>query len=184
MSSDDKIHDRGSEKDYQDDHTHHSDDGSEDTRLEHEVVQLARSVTNASDAGAHLGEGDNPFEGSHDPRMDPNSGKFNYHHWIRTVLSLNKNGMRTAGVSYRSLSVHGYGKATDHQATVGNVLLDLPTMVKNLISGFVGGNGGRGRRIDILRNFEGVVRPGEMLVVLGRPGRYATPHPSLRSFIR
>jgi ABC-type multidrug transport system ATPase subunit len=30
---------------------------------------------------------------------------------------------------------------------------------------------GQKRRIDILRNFDGLVKSGEMLVVLGRPGR-------------
>ncbi len=155
----------------------------DDPAVEHEVVQLARTVTNASLPNAHLGEGDNPFEGSADPRMDPMSGKFDYHLWIRTVLSLNvlhagdgEAPGRTAGISYRNLNVYGYGKPTDHQRTVGGVLLDLPRMVYDLVGGVFGGSGGRGRRIDILRNFEGLVNAGEMLVVLGRPGRQVSFH--------
>ncbi|KAF9028125.1 putative ABC transporter [Hymenopellis radicata] len=153
----------------------------DDPVMEHEVLQLARTVTNASLPNARLGEGDNPFEGSADPRMDPMSGKFDYHLWIRTVLSLNvlhagdgEAPGRTAGISYRNLNVYGYGKPTDHQRTVGGVLLDLPRMVYDLVGGVFGGSGGRGRRIDILRNFEGLVNAGEMLVVLGRPGSGCT----------
>lgn len=136
-----------------------------------QVVQLARTLTSASHASGakHLADGDNPFEGSTDPRMDPNSGKFDYHLWIRSILHLSQRdperyNQRTAGISYRNLNVYGYGKPTDYQKTVGNVLLDIPKMIGGLV-------GSKGRRIDILRNFEGLVKHGEMLVVLGRPGR-------------
>ncbi len=139
-----------------------------DAEAQEEVVQLARTVTNASLAHQGLSEGDNPFEGSTDPRLDPNSGKFDYHLWIRHLLSLGKRDLdrprRTAGIAYRGLNVFGYGKATDHQKTVGGVLLDIPGMFGSLV-------GNHGRRIDILRDFEGLVKAGEMLVVLGRPGR-------------
>ncbi|KIY64375.1 AtrD, ABC-transporter [Cylindrobasidium torrendii FP15055 ss-10] len=147
-----------------------------DARAEQAVLQLARTVTNASLAsgkGHHLAEGDNPFEGSTDPRMDPMSGKFDYHLWIRSVLHLSERdperfAPRTAGVSYKNLNVYGYGKPTDHQKTVGNVLLDIPANLASLLSR------NKGKRIDILRNFEGLVKHGEMLVVLGRPGSGCT----------
>ncbi|KAF8900925.1 putative ABC transporter [Mucidula mucida] len=142
-----------------------------DAEAQEEVVQLARTVTNASLARQGLSEGDNPFEGSTDPRLDPNSGKFDYHLWIRHLLSLGKRDLdrprRTAGIAYRGLNVFGYGKATDHQKTVGGVLLDIPGMFGSLV-------GNHGRRIDILRDFEGLVKAGEMLVVLGRPGSGCT----------
>ncbi|KAF8875682.1 ABC-2 type transporter-domain-containing protein [Mucidula mucida] len=142
-----------------------------DAEAQEEVVQLARTVTNASLAHQGLSEGDNPFEGSTDPRLDPNSGKFDYHLWIRHLLSLGKRDLdrprRTAGIAYRGLNVFGYGKATDHQKTVGGVLLDIPGMFGSLV-------GNHGRRIDILRDFEGLVKAGEMLVVLGRPGSGCT----------
>lgn len=87
-----------------------------------EVIELARTVTNASIANQGLADGENPFEGSLDPRLNPNSGKFDYHLWIRNVLSLSKRDLdrphRTAGVAYRGLNVFGYGKPTDHQSTL------------------------------------------------------------------
>lgn len=134
-----------------------------------EVVQLARTITNASIANQHLAEGDNPFEGSTDPRLDPLSGKFDYHLWIRSVLGLAQRDLnrprRTAGISYRGLSAYGFGKPTDYQATVGNYLMGVISGIRSL-------QGNKGRRIDILRDFEGLVKQGEMLVVLGRPGRH------------
>ncbi|KAK0199278.1 AtrD, ABC-transporter [Desarmillaria ectypa] len=139
---------------------------------EREIVQLARSLTNASLAGQGLHDDDNPFEGSTDPRMDPRSGKFDYHLWIRSILQITSRDPdryphRTAGISFQNLNVYGYGKPTDHQKTVGNVLLDMPKMVGGVL-------GSKGRRIDILRDFEGVLKHGEMLVVLGRPGSGCT----------
>uniref|UniRef100_A0A0W0FAX3 Putative multidrug resistance protein cdr1 n=1 Tax=Moniliophthora roreri TaxID=221103 RepID=A0A0W0FAX3_MONRR len=137
---------------------------------EQEVIQLARAVTTMS-LGAQSTHSDvtlNPFADEVDPTLNPCSEKFDYHRWIRSMLSITSRDPerypnRTAGISFTNLNVHGYGNATDHQKTVGNVLLDAPGMVRNLL-------GNKGQRIDILRDFEGVVRHGEMLVVLGPPG--------------
>ncbi|KAK0441238.1 ABC-2 type transporter-domain-containing protein [Desarmillaria tabescens] len=114
----------------------------------------------------------NPFQGSKDLQLDPHSEHFNYQSWIRSVLSITSRDpdrypQRTAGISFRNLNVFGYGKSTDHQKTVGNILLDIPRLIAELL-------GSKGRRIDILRDFEGVLRAGEMLVVLGRPGSGCT----------
>jgi ATP-binding cassette subfamily G (WHITE) protein 2 (PDR) len=72
--------------------------------------------------------------------------------------------MRTAGVAFRNLNVFGFGTATDYQKSVGNVLLESVSLVRQAL-GLA-----KQRRIDILRGFEGVVYAGEMLVVLGPPG--------------
>lgn len=65
---------------------------------------------------------------------------------------------RVAGVAYKNLSAHGFGEATDYQKTFGNYPLELGSLLKRLI----------GRRqqtkIQILRDFDGLVRSGEMLV--------------------
>jgi len=137
---------------------------------QHEVTSLARRMTNISLKQQHLSNYENPFGEQQDPTMDPRSGKFDYQKWIRTLLHVtsrdpDKYPRRTAGISFANLNVHGYGNSTDHQKTVGNVLLDLPRTAVNQLGG------GKGRRIDILRNFEGLVKDGEMLVVLGPPGR-------------
>ncbi|KAL0567295.1 Multidrug resistance protein [Marasmius crinis-equi] len=135
-----------------------------------EVTRLARTVTGLSAAQSHYDpqQDAGPFGDDVDPTMDPQSGRFDYHKWIRWMLHLRNrttspNGARTAGLSFLNLNVHGYGRPTDYQKTVSNVILDIPGMVKGLF-------GGKGQRIDILRDFKGVVKEGEMLVVLGPPG--------------
>lgn len=73
--------------------------------------------------------------------------------------------MRVAGVSYKNLNVHGFGQPTDYQKTFGNYPLAVTSLFDRL-------RGGKGKtKIQILRNFDGLVKSGEMLVVLGRPGR-------------
>ena len=128
-----------------------------------EVQKLARLYSNAATQIAPR----NPFE---DPEeeIDPSSEKFKARAWIRSMLSIRdsleyKVQGRCAGVAFRDLSVHGYSAPTDYQKTVGNYLLDVVGLGKRLA-------GQKGRRVDILRNFEGLVRAGELLVVLGPPG--------------
>nr|A0A1V0QSE4.1 RecName: Full=ABC-type transporter eriD; AltName: Full=Erinacine biosynthesis cluster protein D [Hericium erinaceus]ARE72241.1 ABC-transporter [Hericium erinaceus] len=140
-----------------------------------EVAALARSMTNASRSSVYSPEkpdGTNPFLGTDDPRMDPLSGKFEPERWTKAILQLQSSDPEgyphhTAAVSFSDLSVYGYGRPTDHQKTVGNYFLDIPGLARDIL-------GRKGQRIDILRNFEGVIRESEMLVVLGRPGSGCT----------
>jgi ABC-type multidrug transport system permease subunit/ABC-type multidrug transport system ATPase subunit len=70
---------------------------------------------------------------------------------------------RQAGIAFRDLNVHGFGADTDYQKSVGNVWLEGPALLKKL-------KGDKGRKINILRDCDGLVEAGEMLVVLGPPG--------------
>ena len=76
----------------------------------------------------------------------------------------NKTPGRTAGIAFRNLNVHGYGAATDYQKDVGNIWLEALGVAEKALGQ------AKPRRIDILRDFEGIVHSGEMLVVLGPPG--------------
>jgi ATP-binding cassette subfamily G (WHITE) protein 2 (PDR) len=143
-------------------YTESSEDGGE------KVHELARAITQASIKNA-TGEHINPFDGTDNPLLDPHSGQFSYKVWTKNLLAIQSRDperypARVAGISYRNLSAYGFGNATDYQKTFGNYPLELPGLFKRLI----------GRRvqtkIQILRNFDGLVKAGEMLVVLGRPG--------------
>lgn len=69
------------------------------------------------------------------------------------------------GVAWRNLNVYGFNTSTDYQKT----MLSYPLMILSALLGR------RKRvRVDILRSFEGVVNPGEMLLVLGKPGSGCT----------
>ncbi|KAL9122094.1 MAG: hypothetical protein Q9187_001354 [Circinaria calcarea] len=69
-------------------------------------------------------------------------------------------------VSYRNLTVYGFGSATDYQKTFAN----YPLTFLNALGMLLGVQRSQKSQIDILRRFEGLVRGGEMLLVLGRPG--------------
>ncbi|KAL8735882.1 MAG: hypothetical protein Q9181_002631 [Wetmoreana brouardii] len=132
-----------------------------------EVTKLARSVTSTSIKTAG-GSYPNPFAGSDDPELDPLSGQFKPERWVRTLIGLQSRDperypQRIAGVAYRNLNVSGFGSPLDYQKTFGNYPLEILNLFNTIT--------GRGKRkIQILRDFEGLVRSGEMLVVLGRPG--------------
>ena len=136
--------------------------GSSDAEDEAEVKKLARIYSQASTIG------ENPFEAPADSSINPTSDTFRSRAWTKAMLKLREVSdqhvePRSAGVAFRNLSVFGQSAATDYQKTVGNYPLEIPGLVHRLF--------GQGRRrVDILRNLEGLVRAGEMLVVLGPPG--------------
>jgi ATP-binding cassette, subfamily G (WHITE), member 2, PDR len=136
---------------------------------EDEVHQLARRITQHSIQSEV--EGVNPVFAGPDSKVNPNSPNFSAKSWAKAALRLQEedgnNPVRTAGVAFRNLNVYGFGAATDYQKTVGNVWLSTVGIVRKLL------NIGQ-RRIDILRDFEGLVRAGEMCIVLGPPGSGCT----------
>lgn len=140
--------------------SHLSQTSPSDNTLSH---TLTRTTT------SHTLVGVNPFNLDPDshPEVDPNSPKFNARTWAKTLIHHHANSgagpsdTLRAGVSFRNLNVHGFGAPTDFQKNVANIFLSIPAMF----------SGKKGQtKIQILQDFEGVVRSGEMLVVLGRPG--------------
>ena len=126
---------------------------------------LAKSVTLESNASRHA---DNPFHYDKNTPLDPHGPNFNARAWATSFLRLNsieqKRPGRTAGVSFQNLHAIGYGSSASYQKTMSTVFLSLFDSLRKLWrpkdrSG-----------VDILRDFEGLVKAGEMLVVLGPPG--------------
>ena len=139
-----------------------------------QVQKLARQITahSVKTLGGH--NYPNPFleQDDLDPSLNPTSKAFKPEAWVRTLIGLQSRDperypQRVAGVSYKNLHVHGFGSLTDYQKTFGNYPLSLVSLFNRIT--------GRGKRkIQILRDFEGLVKSGEMLVVLGRPGSGCT----------
>lgn len=135
---------------------------------EDRILQLARifsSLTRASTRGTNAV---NPFDVEHNPTLNPSSPTFNAARWLKVYLSVldqdsDKYPQRTLGVSYRNLFVYGFSSDTDYQKDVLNVFLHGVNLFRELFQ--------EKRKAPILREFDGLVRPGEMCVVLGRPGR-------------
>ena len=103
--------------------------------------------------------------------INVDSPYFSTEKFIRTVLAKAKEqGLkrRNAGVLFRSLVVLGYGSEFTHQNTVGTVATGF-LRIRDTI---------RARRHPpmktILYSMDGVVKEGEMLLVLGKPGSGAT----------
>ena len=76
---------------------------------------------------------------------------------------------RHVGLVFKDLTVKGVGLGAALQPTLGDIFLNLPRLIQGLI--------GKGPKIGqkppirtIVNKFTGCVRPGEMLLVLGRPG--------------
>ncbi|KAL2162348.1 hypothetical protein VTH06DRAFT_7261 [Thermothelomyces fergusii] len=137
----------------------------------HSIVQaLARKYTAQSQADT---KGVNPFHIASDDKespLNPNGPKFSARAWAQAVVDMatgEGHQFRTTGVAFQNLNVHGFGSPTDFQKDVVNVWLEAVGLLRRI-------TGHGKRRIDILRGFDGLIRQGEMLVVLGPPGSGCT----------
>ncbi|KAJ5825703.1 CDR ABC transporter [Penicillium riverlandense] len=78
---------------------------------------------------------------------------------------------RHVGVVWKNLTVRGLGLGAALQPTNGDIFLGLPRLIRRLLTRRGTGNSGEKPSVrTILDDFTGCVRPGEMLLVLGRPG--------------
>ncbi|KAI0356868.1 pleiotropic drug resistance ABC transporter [Trametes cingulata] len=96
----------------------------------------------------------------------PLDGPFDFEKALRNVIKkLDESDIkrRELGVVFQDLRVVGVGAAASYQPTLGSVLNPLNT-IRNIQAAM------HPATRDILVGFDGVVRPGEMLLVLGRPG--------------
>jgi ABC-type glutathione transport system ATPase component len=134
--------------------------------LNHDISALARQLSRVSttaDAELHA------FSPKPGTRLDPNSSNFDPRAWVKAFVKLveAEDGSappRSLGVAFKNLNVFGWGSGAEHQKT----FVDYPIDAVKFVVGLLGG--GNKRRVDILRNFEGVVEQGELLLVLGPPG--------------
>ncbi|KAI1461133.1 ABC-2 type transporter [Annulohypoxylon moriforme] len=81
---------------------------------------------------------------------------------------------RHAGVIFRNLTVKGVGLGASLQPTIGDLFLGLPRFMKNLLTKGPKAAFAKPPVRELLSNFNGCVRPGEILLVLGRPGSGCT----------
>ena len=99
-----------------------------------------------------------------DAKFDPEKPEFDFYLWTRKFLrAIEEEGIkrRRAGFTFKNLSVSGSGAALQLQNNVASLLM-APFRLREYF--------GNAPEKQILRNFNGSVRSGEMLIVLGRPG--------------
>jgi ABC-type multidrug transport system fused ATPase/permease subunit len=95
--------------------------------------------------------------------------KFDYEGWLRDRYQDPARCRKSnIGVSYQNLNVYGFETYADYQKTFWNYPISYFGALRQLF--------GQSRKVrtDILRNFEGLVKSGELLMVLGRPGSGCT----------
>jgi ATP-binding cassette subfamily G (WHITE) protein 2 (PDR) len=80
---------------------------------------------------------------------------------LMSLMGQNNVVQRRAGIVWKNLKVCGSGSAINIQKNVGSLLM-APLRIGEFF--------GHGTEKTILNEFDGVLRSGEMLVVLGRPG--------------
>jgi ATP-binding cassette subfamily G (WHITE) protein 2 (SNQ2) len=76
------------------------------------------------------------------------------------------------GVIWENLTVRGIGGMKNYVKVFPQAFVDFFNVPGTIMSIF--GVGKKGREFNILNNFRGVVKPGEMVLVLGRPGSGCT----------
>lgn len=98
--------------------------------------------------------------------LNPNSASFSAAEWAEAVVeTVSRAGgsFRSSGICFQALSVKGLGTGSDFQLDIGNAWLFLARTLAGYMSG-------PRQRVTILDQFDGLVRTGEMLMVLGPPG--------------
>jgi hypothetical protein len=135
---------------------------------ENHIQNLARVFSSMSHAPSSNATMVNPFDEHKIPELDPFSPTFDAEQWVKSYFQIVRSDperypTRTAGVSYTDLSVFGFSSDTDYQKDVVNVLFHAVGILKGALRALP--------RIPILTDFDGLIKPGEMCVVLGRPGR-------------
>ena len=102
---------------------------------------------------------------THDP-FDENN-RFDLERMLKETYAQSDqrgNERRTMGIAFRDLNVTGYGTGYELNQTFGSVLLSPLRILKGIQDLMH-------RPVkSILQDVEGCVKPGEMLLVLGRPG--------------
>ncbi|KAF5665036.1 putative ABC1 transport [Fusarium denticulatum] len=103
--------------------------------------------------------------------LDPRSANFDASTWTKEFIKLtesdpNSGPRRALGVAFKNLSVFGSSTSAQFQTSVGNFLASIARDLARVVSN----SKHYQQRLSILRDFEGVVEKGEMLLVLGPPG--------------
>lgn len=103
-----------------------------------------------------------------DPVLDPGSSQFDFYKWVRMFMhQMETDGIkhRRAGFSFKNLTVTGTGSSIHLQEDLSDVYM-APVRIFE--------KSGNKQEKKILRDFNGVLKHGEMLIVLGKPGSGCT----------
>ena len=100
------------------------------------------------------------------PELDPTKPEFDAYKWANKIIrAADKAGVkfRRASLTFQNLVVSGSGSTAHFQTNVGSIFM-LPFRLHEYFSF------GEKPKKAILKSFDGVMKSGELLLVLGRPG--------------
>lgn len=97
-----------------------------------------------------------------DPTLNPQSGKFDLRKWIIAAMQdVGRERGQKMGVVFKDLNIYGSGSELQFQDTVSSMLTS-PLRIGEAFR--------KSPKKRILKDFNGILRSGELLLVLGRPG--------------
>lgn len=148
-------------------------------QAEAEFAHLQRELSRASRTSSRRDETDVEKRASagaaEPPSSESGSEQFDLEAALRGGLDAEREaGIRPKhiGVYWDGLTVRGMGGMTNYVKTFPDVLVDSFNFITPLLGLF--GLGKKGTETTLLDNFKGVCKPGEMVLVLGRPGSGCT----------
>ncbi|OCK83099.1 hypothetical protein K432DRAFT_423622 [Lepidopterella palustris CBS 459.81] len=138
------------------------------SRVSHHSRRLSRSQSRQKDETIADVEKAPESDGSEEEAFD-----------LESTLRGNKGEADAAGIKSKrigvvwdNLTVSGIGGVRNYVKTFPMAFVSFFNVYETLMNMF--GWGKKGREFDILNNFRGVAKPGEMVLVLGRPGSGCT----------
>lgn len=105
------------------------------------------------------------------PKLDPDSDAFDSKFWVKNLRKMYDSDPAyykplQLGVAFKDLRVYGRATDADYQSDFANVGYKLfSRMIKKYMDRHK-----EGAKFDILKSMDGLLKPGELTVVLGRPG--------------
>ncbi|KAI1952324.1 ATP-binding cassette transporter snq2 [Ophidiomyces ophidiicola] len=148
-------------------------------RAEEEFAELSKQLSGISERARHLTHQQSnriSVKSARDLEEPPADGEpFD----LETAL----HGSRTAeadagirpkriGVIWEGLSVRGIGGVKNVVRTFPNAVIDFFNIPQTIMQ--ILGLGKKGKELEILKNFKGLAKPGEMILVLGKPSSGCT----------
>ncbi|CAI5757455.1 unnamed protein product [Candida verbasci] len=137
--------------------------------MDNSSMALKKYLTNMSEV-----PGVSPYLNVGNEKLNPDSENFDAKFWVKNIKKLYESDPdyykpSKLGVAYRNLRASGVANDFDYQPTVTNALW------KFAIEGFRHlRKKDETRYFDILKPMDAVMKPGELTVVLGRPGAGCT----------
>lgn len=132
---------------------------------ETQSLALVRSLSQFSQI-----PGDVPYAGGVDPRLDPDSDRFDSRFWVKNMRKLAESDAEyykpaNLGLAFKGLRAYGRASDADYQSNFANGFFKS---ISDTIENFRPLS--ESKTFDILKPMDGILRPGELTVVLGRPG--------------